>query len=173
MTARSVLLLVALALPAAPAIAQDADYSVSGGTLYATVRDWTVVKSEQFGCSAYPEAMPIVFNTPPAGGWQLVLPYTSAAAEGEFPGSIDVDKYSFTDTYYGDGVWVYASFPLEMRQAVAEGQNIYVHVGPAETELNLSGSKAALLKVEECWRDLTGWSAATSSRAGTFAFSGD
>lgn len=173
MTAGSLLSFFALTLAAAPALAQGADYSVSGGALYGTVRGWTVVLSEQYGCSAYPEAMPIVFNTPPAGGWQLILPYTGSAPDGEYQGSIDVDKYSFTDTYFGEGGWLYASFPLEMRKAVADGQTISVHVEPAATELSLAGSTAALLKLEECWQALTGWTAEGSSRAGTFAFSGD
>lgn len=173
MTARTTLTLLALTLPAAPALAQAADYSVMGGTLYASVRGWTVVKSETYGCSAYPEAMPIVFNTPPMGGWQLIFPYTaSPAEEGDFPGSIEVDKASFPDTFFGDGAWVYGSFPLALRKAISEGSNLVADVDPARIDLNLSGSKAALLKVEECWKDLNGWTP-SSSTAGTFAFSGD
>ena len=163
---------VLLALTATPALAEAPDYSVAGGTLYASVKGWTVVLSEQYGCSAYPEAMPIVFNAPPAGGWQLIFPYTASGGEGEFQGAIDVDKFSFTETYYGDGVWMYSSFPLEMRKAVAAGDRIFADIGPAQADLLLSGSTAALLKVEECWATLNGWTPASSS-AGTFAFSGD
>lgn len=162
-----------LALTAAPALAGAPDYSAGGGRVYASVKGWTVVLSEQFGCSAYPEAMPIVFNAPPAGGWQLIFPYTASGGEGEFQGAIDVDKFSFTESYYGDGVWMYSSFPLDMRKAVAAGDRIHADIGPAQADLALTGSTAALLKVEECWKVLSGWDAATSSRAGTFAFSGD
>lgn len=173
MFARSALTLLALLLPAAPALAQAADYSVQGGTLYASVGGWTVVKSETYGCSAYPEAMPIVFNTPPMGGWQLIFPYTSfPAKEGDFEGSVEVDKASFPDTFYSDGAWVYGSFPLELRKAISEGSLLVADVEPARIDLSLSGSKAALLKVEECWKELTGWTE-SSSNAGTFAFSGD
>lgn len=173
MTLSRLALPLLLAVTAAPALAEAPDYSVAGGTLYATVKGWTVVLSEQYGCSAYPEAMPIVFNAPPAGGWQLIFPYTASAGEGEFAGAIDVDKFSFTETYYGDGVWMYSSFPLEMRKAVGSGDRIFADIGPAQAELLLTGSTAALLKVEECWKKLSGWDAATSGRAGTFAFSGD
>lgn len=173
MTLSRLALPLLLAVTAAPALAEAPDYSVAGGTLYATVKGWTVVLSEDYGCSAYPEAMPIVFNAPPAGGWQLIFPYTASGGEGEFAGAIDVDKFSFTETYYGDGVWMYSSFQLEMRKAVGSGDRIHADIGPAQADLLLTGSTAALLKVEECWKKLSGWDAATSSRAGTFAFSGD
>lgn len=173
MTLSRLALPLLLAVTAAPALAEAPDYSVAGGSLYASVKGWTVVLSEQYGCSAYPEAMPIVFNAPPAGGWQLIFPYTASGGEGEFQGAIDVDKYSFTETYYGDGVWMYSSFPLEMRKAVGAGDRIMADIGPAQADLVLTGSTAALLKVEECWKKLSGWDPATSSRAGTFAFSGD
>jgi hypothetical protein len=162
-----------LALTAAPALAETPDYSAGGGKVYASVRGWTVVQSDRYGCSAYPEAMPIVFNTPPAGGWQLIFPYSTSGGEGTFAGSIDVDKSSFTEEYYGDGEWMYSSFPLNMRKAVAAGSRIYANIGPAVADVGLDGATAAMLKVEECWQNLTGWSAATSSRAGTFALSGD
>lgn len=171
MTAKT-LLAAALGLMATPALAETADYSVAGGTLYASVKGWTVVISETYGCSAYPEALPIVFNAPPAGGWQLIFPYSVAGGEGDFEGAIDVDKYSFTETYYGDGQWIYSSFPLGMRQAVAAGDRLFADIGPVQADVGLQGSTAALLKVEECWTALSGWTPA-SSRAGTFAFSGD
>ena len=170
MSAKPLIAASTLALLAAPALAEAPDYSVAGGTLYGSVKGWTVVKSEQFGCSAYPEAMPIVFNAPPAGGWQLIFPYVGA--KGDFEGSIDVDKFSFTETYFGEAGWMYSSFPLGMRQAVAAGNRIHAEIGPVQADLTLQGSTAAMLKVEECWKALSGWTPA-SGRAGTFAFSGD
>ena len=160
----------ALALMAAPALAQSPDYSVGSGTLYASVKGWSIAKSEQYGCSAYLDAMQIVINAPPAGGWQLIFPYDGA--DGEFQGSIDVDKYSFTETYFGEAGWMYSSFPLGMRQAVGAGRIIHPMIGPVDEVIPLTGSTAAMLKVEECWKELSGWTPA-SSRAGTFAFSGD
>lgn len=151
--------------------AEAPDYSVNGGTLYASVRGWAVVQSQTVGCSAYPDAMPIIFNTPPAGGWQLIFPYDGP--DGEYQGAIDVDRYSFTETYFGEAGWMYSSFPLELRKVIAEGDRLQAEIGPMTADLTLGGTKAALLKLEECWQDLTGWSAETSSRAGTFAFSGD
>lgn len=151
--------------------AEAPDYSVGGGTPYASVRGWTVVQSRDFGCSAYPEAMPVVFNAPPAGGWQLIFPYDGP--DGEYQGSIDVDRYRFSETYFGEAGWMYSSFPLNLRSSVAEGDRLSARIGPMTADLALDGTRAALLKVEECWQDLTGWSATTSDRAGTFAFSGD
>lgn len=173
MTTKPFFALAALALLSAPALAETPDYSAAGGKVYASVRGWTVVQSDRYGCSAYPEAMPIVFNTPPAGGWQLIFPYSASGGEGTFAGSIDIDKSSFTEDYYGDGAWMYSSFPLNMRKAVAAGNRIYANIGPAVWDVGLDGATAAMLKVEECWQNLTGWSAATSGRAGTFALSGD
>jgi len=173
MMQKTLITLALLASAATPALAESPDYSVGGGEIYASVRGWTVVKSDLYGCSAYPEAMPIVFNIPPAGGWQLIFPYSTSGTEGDFAGSVDVDKASFTDSYYGDGNWMYSSFPLAMRKAVAEGQRIYANIGPAVADVGLSGATASMLKLEECWQDLTGWTAATSTTAGTFAFSGD
>ena len=149
------------------------DYSSATGTVYATVRDWVVVQSDMLGCSAYVEGSPMIFNTPPAGGWQLVLSNDAGAAPGEYPATIDIDRYSFADTFFVDSQWAYASFPLGLRQAMAAGSVMRAEAGPMTWELTLGGTTAALLKLEECWADLTGWSAATSSRAGTFAFSGD
>lgn len=67
-----------MALMAAPALAQSPDYSVGSGTLYASVKGWSIAKSEQYGCSAYLDVMQIVINAPPAGGWQLIFPYDGA-----------------------------------------------------------------------------------------------
>ena len=162
-----------MALLALPTLAQAPDYSSATGTVYAVVRDWVVVQSQELGCSAYVEGSPMVFNTPPAGGWQLLLATTVTVGPGDLAGSIDIDRYSFTDTYYTDGQWVYAGFPLGLRQSIAAGNVMHAEIGPMVWDLTLGGTTAALLKLEECWADLTGWSAATSSRAGTFAFSGD
>lgn len=158
---------------AGPAGAQAPDFSSATGRVYDTVRGWVVVQSQDLGCSAYVEGAPMVFNTPPAGGWQLILAYPTPGREGEFTGTIDVDRYSFADTYFGDGQWIYAPFPLALRRAVAEGRLLRAEIGGMTWELTLGGSTAALLKTEECWANLTGWSADRSSRAGTFALSGD
>lgn len=83
-----------------------------------------------------------------------------------------MDKYSFTETYFGEAGWMYSSFPLGMRQAVGAGNMIHPMIGPVDEVIPLAGSTAAMLKVEECWKELSGWTPA-SSRAGTFAFSGD
>lgn len=162
-----------LALTAAPALAETPDYSAGGGKVYASVRGWTVVQSDRYGCSAYPEAMPIVFNTPPAGGWQLIFPYHMPGVDGEYQGLVEIDKYSFEDTFYGEDGFFYGSFPLAMRQTFGQGSEMAAEVGGQGYTLTLSGSTAALLKLEECWQVMTGWTEDGSSRAGTFAFSGD
>lgn len=137
------------------------------GTIYGTVRGWTVVQGDK-GCSAFPAGMPVILNTPPAGGWQLVFPYASTG-EVNIPGIVDVDKVSFDDSFYGDGQYLYGSFEVEMRKIVGAGSRMTALIGDAQYDIDLTGSTAALLKVEECWQNLSGWTPA-SSRAGTFAF---
>lgn len=160
------LLSAAMGLPAA---AQPPDFL--GGRVHASVKGWTVTQND-VGCSAFQAEVPVIFNTPPAGGWQLVFPYNIPEDAGEFGGFVDIDKFSFTDTYFGDGTWIYSPFPLEMRKAMGQGNRLRAEIGSMIWEVDLTGSTAALLKLEECWQDLSGWTPA-SSRAGTFAFSGD
>lgn len=160
---------VLLAL-AGPLAAQAPDYL--GGRTYATVKGWTVKQSDT-GCSAFQAPVPVIFNIPPAGGWQLIFPYNVPEEAGDFSGFVDIDKFSFDDSYFGDGTWIYASFPVEMRKTVGKGNRLYAEIGPMVYETDLAGATAALLKLEECWQRLTGWNAATSNRAGTFAFKGD
>lgn len=155
-----------------PALAEPPDYSVNGGEMYGSVRGWSVVKSDLYGCSAYPEAMPVVLNTPPAGGWQLIFPYADTAPEGDYAGMIHIDNSVFTDTYYGDSQWMYSPFPLVMRKTLAAGQRMTADFGHVDADVGLEGATAAMLKLEECWQSLSGWTPA-SSRAGTFALSGD
>lgn len=153
---------------AAPAQAQN----FTEGTFYATVKGWTVMQND-LGCSAFTDTVDVIFNTPPAGGWQLVFPYNIPEGPTEPTGIVDVDKFSFEGTYYGDGTWYYGEFPAEMRKTVGAGQHLHAEIGEMIWDAELTGATAALLKVQECWTMLTGWSPETSSRAGTFAFSDD
>lgn len=155
---------------AGPSVAQAPDYL--GGRIYATVKGWTVKQSDT-GCSAFQAAVPVIFNIPPAGGWQLIFPYNVPEEAGDFSGAVDIDKFSFGDSFFGDGTWIYADFPVEMRKTVGKGNRLYAEIGPMIFETDLTGATAALLKLEECWQRMTGWDAATSNRAGTFAFKGD
>ncbi len=167
------LLAAALAFLAGPALAETPDYTA--GTTYATVKGWTVKQSQDYGCSAYQNARTVFFNTPPAGGWQLIFP-ANGAPDGQFDGVVDVDKFSFTEEetgYFAEAGWIYSGFPLDMRKTVGNGSTLHAEIGGKSWDAPLTGSTAVLLKLEECWQNLSGWTAATSGRAGTFAFSGD
>jgi hypothetical protein len=159
-------------LAAVPAFALAPDQSSATGRDYAVVRGRVVVQSDTLGCSAYAEGSPLVRNTPPAGGWHLILS-NGTGVTGARAGVIDVDRARLADTFFSEGQWVYGSFPLNLRKAMAEGRRVRAEIGGRASELTLGGSTAALIKFEECRADLTGWGAATSSRAGTFARSGD
>lgn len=165
-------LTLALIAAAMPSLLSAQDYSSATGTVYATVRGWVVVQSDTLGCSAYVEGSPMIFNTPPAGGWQLILSNDAGAAPGDYTIVIDIDRYSFAEPLYVDSQWAYSGFPLNLRQAMAAGSVMRAEAGPMVWNLTLGGTTAAMLKLEECWADLTGWNAQTSGRAGTFAFSG-
>ena len=142
-----------------------------GTNIYSDVRGWRVVQGK-LGCSAYkPGSGPIVvFNTPPAGGWQIVYHYLNTS--GDISGIIDIDKASFPQTFYADGEWVYGEFPLNLRLAAKEGHSMYTKIGSVQYEESLSGATAALLKLQECWQQLSGWTP-NSNKAGTFAFTGN
>lgn len=142
-----------------------------GTDIYGEVRGWRVVQGD-VGCSAYKigtGASP-AFNTPPAGGWQII--YRSFNLSGDVKGVIDVDKASFPQTFYIDSGLAYGEFPINLRLAVKAGDLIKTQIGTAQYEHSLSGATAALLKVQECWQQMSGWTPA-SNKAGTFAFSGD
>lgn len=141
-----------------------------GTEVYSTVRGWRVVQGD-VGCSAYkPGTGPsIVFNTPPAGGWQIIYHYLGK--EGDIPGMVDVDKYSFPKTFFAEGGWAYGDFPLNERLAAKAGRYINTDIDSVKYEESLTGSTAALLKLQECWQKLSGWTPA-SNKVGTFAFSG-
>lgn len=161
------LLALCATLPALPVLAQQGP-RFEDGTFYAEVRGWTVTQGTM-GCTAYHADSPSIYlNTPPAGGWQLAFPYPTQDTL-DLPAVIDVDKYSFEDTLYGDGQYLYASFDLPLRKAVGEGNVLFVEAGSTQIRIDLHGTTAALLKVEECWMNMSGWTSA-SSRAGTFAF---
>lgn len=138
------------------------------GSHYADVRGWRVVQN-QFGCSGYvPGTGPsVIFNTPPAGGWQMI--FVDPAHYGDVPGVVDVDKYSFDDTFYVDGGYAYGGFDLSLRKSVGQGRMLYADIGGVRYEQSLRGSTAVLLKLEECWTRMSGWTT-QSNKAPTRAF---
>ena len=148
-----------------------ADEKFFGTKIYGYTRGWRIVEGNQ-GCSAYiPNSGPsIVFSAPLAGGWQIA--YRHLNRQGDIRGIVDVDKASFPQTFYTDDGWAFGEFPLNLRLAVKAGRTIYSEIGNSQYRESLTGSTAALLKVQECWQRMTGWTPA-SNKAGTFAFSGN
>lgn len=85
---------------------------------------------------------------------------------------MNIDKASFPDTFYVENGWAYGDFSLDRRLALKQGKQMSTQIGSTTLSTSLTGSTAALLKVQECWQKMSGWTK-RSSRAGTFAFSGD
>jgi len=141
--------------------------------LYGSTRGWDVYQS-RIGCEAdhpNPQKLLWTLKTPPAGGWEMSLQdLTNAPDDSEYPASVTVDNTRFSDTFFvGEGN-IYISLPLKLRLAMRSGNNISMEFDGRSYNYSLAGSTAVLLKLEECWHNLTGYDANVSSRRGTYAF---
>lgn len=140
---------------------------------YAKVRGWEIVQNNN-GCVAlHPSRRDILWSidVAPAGGWQISIDDLAGHPDGkEFPARLTIGNDSFSEDYVSyQGAFV-GSLPLSQRLALAKGSEISIQIDNMQLDFSLSGSTAAMLKLEECWHKMTGFDPAISSRRGSYAF---
>lgn len=147
------------------ATAQAEDYAD-----YGTARGWAVQAVSMDGsflrCEAMEEST-VFMLTLSNEGWMVTidaLPGTPAEAVG----MIDIDRASFPATFYPLSDGRYGAF-LDggMAEAIREGSHTVLEVGGQITEGPLTGSAAAMGKLEECVQNggVAGATAATAPGA--------
>jgi len=145
--------LPALALVASASNAQAFDL----GELYATTRGWEVFQSDMYGCKALSPPgsdVLVIMSLVPAGNFELVLP-TERADESESPVLIGIDGQEFRDEFIVFEGNAHGVFEAPLREAMAAGNDMYVSFDSYQRlHQPLAGSKAALLKLQDCWYDL-------------------
>jgi hypothetical protein len=151
--------LLAAALAVAPsAFAQDIVNiaNVRGAqesTYFASVRGWKVVVGAVNGRPAYCAAIKDQGGSELRIGygseqWQVGIPYS--AKRGEFVGSMELDGNVSGTAGVSDGKWTFLWLNLGERDALMNGQQVIFEVGKASMDYELSGTSAAIQKVEEC-----------------------
>lgn len=140
--------LMAGLLTALPAVAQ----TVSAP--YGETRDWQVYAVSHQGsflrCGATPMGdMAQIAVEYSQEGWALAVPVT--AAQDELPGTLQIDRASFDGRFYsgtGSLIWFLSDAALA---ALRKGSDLVATPqGMPAQQIGLTGSAAAMLKVEEC-----------------------
>ncbi len=134
------------------------------GRHYSDTRGWEVRMSQNTGCiatSPIGSDIATMMVLVPAGNFELVLP-TAAPSGAEIPVTLDIDRYSFTDSFYAEDGFAHGVFDTPLREAMAKGRNMTILHDGESFFLPLEGTTAALLKLQECWYDLVQPSANTS-----------
>lgn len=122
-------------------------------TYFASVRGWKVVVGAVNGRPAYCAAIKdqggsqlrVGFD---GGQWQVAIPYS--AKRGDFVGSMELDGNVTGTAGISDGKWTFLWLNLGERDALMNGQQVIFEVGKASMDYDLSGTSAAIQKVEEC-----------------------
>jgi hypothetical protein len=122
-------------------------------TYFDSVLGWKVVVGAINGQPAYCAAIKNNMGSElrlgyGSGQWQVAVPYGSR--RGEYTGQMDLDG-KVKGTYgQSDGQWTFLWLNLGERDAFMNGQQVRIEVGRTSLDYDLSGSSAAVLKVEEC-----------------------
>ncbi len=122
-------------------------------TYFASVRGWKVVVGAVNGRPAYCATIKDQGGSELRIGygseqWQVGIPYS--AKRGEFVGSMELDGNVSGTAGVSDGKWTFLWLNLGERDALMNGQQVIFEVGKASMDYELSGTSAAIQKVEEC-----------------------
>lgn len=155
--------LAALTLPAMAQepMAGDAFHNIAGDPetplqdIYGETRGWTVVAGftadQGFAYCAAEMSRPELtwrFGYDAGRQWQIAI---RDDFEGETPyGTFSVDGRSSGMTGWGSGGWVVLWPHLGEYEAIAQGKRLEIHLGPVWYQMELAGTGAAALKVQEC-----------------------
>lgn len=131
-----------------PAAAQVEDI-----TDYGTARGWDVMALSYDGqfarCAGVSPDFPFTLELS-VEGWTLTVdgPLDNPP---EISGYVDVDRASFEGTFYPQANGRYAMFLEDgLVESIRAGRRLAVDLNGSVTAANLSGSTAAMLKIEEC-----------------------
>ncbi|WP_157894512.1 hypothetical protein [Aquibium oceanicum] len=153
------LCLAAPALAQAPAMGDDSfnivdDPEVTQGDFYAEVRGWNVFSGstdQGFAfCAAEMELPGLTwrFGYDASPQWQIAVKHRFS---GETPyGTFDVDGHKSGISGWGSGEWVILWPHKGEYNAIASGNRMEIHLGEIWYEMQLKGTSAAPLKVQEC-----------------------
>lgn len=156
------------------ALALTAGNSIAGEyRAYASVKGWDIVQGD-LGCVAdHPSRGDIQWSilVSPAGNWEVRFDDLAGHPDNsDFPVRIIAGDESFTEEYFTHQGAYIGVLPLDQRLALAKGSDVSIQLDGMELKYSLTGSTAALLKLEECWHQLTGYDPNISSRRGAYAF---
>ncbi|MGL4437855.1 MAG: hypothetical protein ACRCUE_01145 [Bosea sp. (in: a-proteobacteria)] len=142
----------------APASAQDVVNIANAkgaeeSVYFAAVRDWKVIVGSVDGRPAYcamtkGESSGELRFGYDGGQWQMAVPYS--AKRGEYAGRMTLDGYASGTYGESDGRWTFLWLNLGERDALMNGKRVVIEVGKASIDHDLSGTSAAIRKVEEC-----------------------
>ncbi|WP_152912471.1 hypothetical protein [Candidatus Rhodobacter oscarellae] len=143
--------------------------------LFAGVRGWHVLidsdtcigRRQNGGTGAAEDFEPYVA---PSGNWELKLPNTTSRTSGDVNVTLEIDGTTFRDTGVILGSEIHLVFDLRMRHAFRDGYWVTFTVDGHVWERSLYGVTATLLKLEECWNEVSGYDADVSNRAPARAF---
>lgn len=151
--------LAAPALAQAPVIGDGIfnivdDPEVTQGDFYAEVRGWNVFSGstdEGFAfCAAEIELPGLIwrFGYDSSPQWQVAVKHRYS---GDTPyGTFDVDGRKSGMSGWGSGEWVILWPHKGEYDAIASGNRMEIHLGEVWYEMQLHGTSAAALKVQEC-----------------------
>lgn len=120
---------------------------------YADVRGWRVFSGQINGKFSYCVAekatqdskVRLGYND---GQWQLSVP---VAERNDWQGQLEVDRRVRPISGAAVGPWTVAWLGLEDLERLKAGSEAILDIGRLSYEVPLSGSTAAVLKVQECW----------------------
>lgn len=143
--------------------------------IYANTRGWEVRQDDQIGCTAtHPEMGDVLWDilVSPAGNWEIRIEDLAGLPNNtEFLANIIIDNNEiFQETYFTHEGSFIGVLPLNQRLALAKGSSVNFDFNNSNYVYALNGSTAAMLKLEECWHDFTGYDANVSSKRGSYAF---
>lgn len=140
---------------------------------YAAVRGWDVRQGDS-GCSAlHPSRRDVFWDilVAPAGGWEVRFDDLAGHSdEQEFPVQVIIDGVRYDELYFSYSGSFVGVLPLNQRLAMGQGSKVTFLFDDMRLEFSLKGSTAAMLKLEECWHQLTGYDANVSNKRGSYAF---
>ncbi|MEM6667180.1 MAG: hypothetical protein AAF638_12350 [Pseudomonadota bacterium] len=155
--ARTLMILIA-AFATAPCLTV-ATTSARADTFYAEVRGWEVFSADLDSgggsCFAQKIVGPVSIGhgstlrlRATGGDWYVETDWRSGLETDIYP--VDVDRGSFEARFEQIGAWAIAPLPSTARDGLANGRTLTLVIDPDPPEFSLSGSAAAMLKVEEC-----------------------
>ncbi|WP_158964300.1 VHL beta domain-containing protein [Chachezhania sediminis] len=127
------------------------------GQHFGETRGWEVRQSDMVGCFALSPgttAINTIFLISPMGNFELLFP-TKLPEETEIPVTLDIDGRRYSDTFYAWQGNAHGVFETPLRETVAAGNTMIVSMDGQSYNVPLAGATAALLKLQECWYDLT------------------